>query len=368
MKIRLVCAAVKGPPFGGMPAVTAVLLDSSVFTVNDAVFVDTTPINRDYGPLQIFRVLHSFRLFGRLVGAVIKHRARVVYIMSPSFLGFYEKGVMALVCKLLGKKTVMHLLGGGFRSFYERSSIDRVLIRFLLRRCDAVATVSEYWREFITNVVHKDTVWIIPNPVDSSKFQTQKRKEPNGKVTFLFAGAITRYKGIFDLLDAVHRYHASFRNAEVLVIGDGDLMHECQKRVKDEKLDDTISFLGYVSEEEKIRIFRTSDVFVLPSHVDAFPVAVLEAMSAGMPVISTTVGGIPSIVREGETGFLVSPEDIDALGQRMVKLIEDRNLRDEMGRRAAKFVSENFDVDLVARRLNELLSAVAHGKAARSEG
>jgi glycosyltransferase involved in cell wall biosynthesis len=365
-KIKLVFAAVKGPPFGGMPTVTAIFLTSSIFTVNDTLFVDTTPINRDYGPLQIFRVMHSFRLFARLIKAVIQHHAQVVYIMSPSLMGFYEKGVMALVCKLLGTRTVIHLLGGGFKNFYERSFFNRILIRFLLRRCDAVATVSEYWRSYVAKMVPQNKVWIIPNPVEAKKFLELKEKGfERKKVIFLFAGAITSYKGIRDLLEAVQKARDSMQTAKVRIIGDGDLMDECQKKVKEEQLDDTISFLGYVSEEEKIRLFRTSDVFVLPSHMDAFPVAILEAMSAGMPVVSTMVGGIPSIVHEGETGFLVPPGDINALSQRMIRLIEDPDLREKMGQRAAKYVSENFDVELVARRLNELLESVVHGEASK---
>lgn len=366
MKIKLVFAAVKGPPFGGMPSVTSMLVNSSLFKVNNAFFVDTTPINRDYGPLKIFRILHSFRLFGRLIKAIFKHKAQVVYIMSPSFIGFYEKALMSLVCRALGRRTVIHLLGGGFQSFYERSFLDRFFIRFFLRRCNAIGTVSEYWKEYLTTIVPRDKVWLIPNPVESEKFYNEKTggREEN-KAAILFAGHITNHKGIHDLLEAVHKYHDSFRNSKVVIIGDGDLLEECRNRVKEDQLVDIVSFLGYVSEEEKIRLFKKSDIFVLPSHVDALPVAVLEAMSAGMPVVATNVGGIPSMVHEGKTGFLVSPGDVETLARRILQLVENPEMRNEMGKRAREFVSDNYDVELVAHKLNELLHDVVFGKSAK---
>lgn len=351
--LKIIFAAPKGPPYGGMTANTSAFMRSSIFKDNKAVLVNTSPPNRPYG--VFYRFFHSLRLFRRLVKAIKTFKPNIVYFMSSSFRGFYEKGTMAILSQMMGARTVIHLIGGGFRDFYESSRFNSFLISFFLKRCDAVATVSECWKEFISSFIPSEKVWIIPNPVESKIFINKRDKiKKNHQVQILFSGKLVKNKGVLDLIDVVSSYRKEFQNTKVILMGDGELYDECKNNIQEAKIDNIVSMTGYVGEEEKILIFKASDIFVLPTYEDALPVAVLEALSAGLPVVSTIVGGIPSMVEHNENGFLVPPGDLDRFKNYLIQLIHNNELRSKMGRKGQEIVKSKFDIEIVAEKMNEM--------------
>jgi glycosyltransferase involved in cell wall biosynthesis len=120
-------------------------------------------------------------------------------------------------------------------------------------------------------------------------------------------------KGIFDLLQVLKEHRTELFNRIKLFIGGSGQTGQLQKMIEADDLGEMVEFKGWVTGSEKDNLLQFSDVFVLPSYYEGSPVAVLEAMSYGTPVISTTVGGIPEVVQPGFNGWLHRPGDQEAL-------------------------------------------------------
>jgi len=353
-----------GPPFGGMTTYTAMLRRSALFANGRAVLFDTTPPAGERNTMS--RLIHACRNGIRLLRAVRRERASVVHFMTSDYLGFYEKSVMALLCQLRGAKSVLHPVGS-FVNFYARAGIGRPLIRFILRRVAAVAVVQQGVQRYVRALAPETPVWLIPNPVDCRAFVREGAwRQSVDPVRIVFCGAVVRGKGVLDLIAAVSAVKSQLRNAKVIILGDGDLYTECQRRIHAEGLGGLVELPGFVDEEHKRRVLAASDIFCLPSYSEGTPISVLEAMAAGLAVVATAVGGVPFVVRNGREGWLVVPGDIDGLGRALVSLVASRPLRLAMGERGRERVNASFDIreiaNLLCRQLNDLagVAGVTH--------
>jgi glycosyltransferase involved in cell wall biosynthesis len=142
----------------------------------------------------------------------------------------------------------------------------------------------------------------------------------------------------------------------LLLAGDGPLRGEVVRLVSELGLTDQVRFLGIRRDIEDI--LSASDVFALASNWEGTPISIMEAMTAGLPVVATEVGGVPHCVRNGVTGLLVPPGNVEALAGALKDLARDGAKRAEMGRAGAKFASESFDAATMAKRYQDLYVAL----------
>jgi glycosyltransferase involved in cell wall biosynthesis len=157
------------------------------------------------------------------------------------------------------------------------------------------------------------------------------------------------------LIDAFLEGAASDRRAHLLLVGDGPSRRDLEAQVDELRLRDRVHFLGWRTDIPEI--LAASDVFVLSSDFEGNPLAVLEALAAGKPVVATAVGGVPELVDDGETGTLVSTGDVPAFARAMGTLLADSELRERMGRFAGLRALRDFDIQAMARAYEELYEA-----------
>ena len=266
---------------------------------------------------NFLKALYFIRQLIKLVVFLIMHREiKVVHIHSSKQGSFYRKLVIACIVKLIfRKKTINHIHSGTFSRFYDSSNvISKRLIWFFLRLNDVTFTVSDSWKTYFETFFHLKHVYKINNIVTPHQHcDSLCGGAKNGVVYFLFLGMIHPDKGIFDLLQVLKDHRTELFHRIKLFIGGSGQTGQLKKMIEADDLGEMVEFKGWVSGSEKDTLFQFSDVFVLPSYYEGSPVAVLEAMSYGTPVISTTVGGIPEIVQPGFNGWLHSPGDHMAL-------------------------------------------------------
>jgi glycosyltransferase involved in cell wall biosynthesis len=187
------------------------------------------------------------------------------------------------------------------------------------------------------------TIGVLGNGVD---LPTEQRTEPETN-RILFVGRFDPKKGITHLFDAVKQIHTNF---ELVLVGDGDQREHFEQRA--DNLNANIHFEGSVPPSEVDKHYRDATVFVLPSiEGEGLPNVVLEAMSWGVPVVTTDSGGLPSIVEDGETGYLVSMRDEAALADRVEELLNDPEKREYLSRNAWEFVRENHSWESICSEL-----------------
>jgi glycosyltransferase involved in cell wall biosynthesis len=182
------------------------------------------------------------------------------------------------------------------------------------------------------------------------RIEIQAIKTFDFPIRFLFMGRIGHRKGTFDLINAFANLPVEQRRRALLLLaGDGDIEYG-QKMSKNLNLISEISFLGWIDPVKRNNLLTNSDVFILPSYHEGLPMALLEAMGWGLPVITTPVGGIPEVVTSYRNGLLIPPGDVQKLTEAMKLLIEDETFRIRLGN-CARTTAERFDVNVYTRSL-----------------
>lgn len=281
----------------------------------------------------------------------------IVHIHGASRASFYRKSIFILMARLFNRKILYHHHGGEFMVFFheEGNPFKRWFIRWLLKRTDRIITLSQGWKQRFLSIDDALDITVLPNPVAIPS--CGRVDSHSGRVKILFLGKLCMEKGVDDLVSAAIRLRAETDSFEVLFYGNGDRT-PFVRRCRGACLEQVVSFHGWVDGVEKNDAFIHADVFVLPSYNESMPMGILEAMSYGLPVVATSVGGIPDMVMDGESGFLVVPGDIEALADRLARLISDRTLRENMGRAGRAIAVSRYEVSLIVKALGHVYESL----------
>jgi len=295
------------------------------------------------------KLLIAIRAFIRVIGVMLVYRPDVVHIHFASRASFFRKSAFVLISSAFRRKIVLHANGAEFHLFYEEESgsLQKRYIRYILNKADCLLVVSRQWQEFYSRIYTRRQPVVVPNPV-YCPIPCPDRSTTRPIVLTL--GRLGHRKGTYDLLKAIPLVLKHQPEAEFWLGGDGDV-----NRVRDildrETWGNRVKLLGWVTGRQKEEALIHASVFVLPSYNEGQPLAVLEAMAYGLPVVSTPIGGIPEAITDGETGFLIRPGDVEALVHRITLLLQNRSLRKQMGAKAREKALNQFDVRSVIRRL-----------------
>lgn len=238
-------------------------------------------------------------------------KIKIIHVHCASKGSFYRKSIVLLLGKIHEKKIIMHMHGGNFKEFYNESSIIKLYIRHILKKSDKVICLSDEWETFYSNELGLKNTIVVENSVEIKKIVPQEKSR--SVIRLIFLGKICREKGIFDLIDfLLSNNHFLNGNIHLTICGMGEdeNMKDLIEKIKVEK---SIEYKGWVEGEEKEKLIQQSDIFILPSYFEGVPMSILEAMSYSKPIISTNVGGIPSIVKEKHNGWLVRPGKLENL-------------------------------------------------------
>jgi glycosyltransferase involved in cell wall biosynthesis len=233
-----------------------------------------------------------------------------------------------------------------------------------------IATTPSYARKSRTLARYQRRVVVIPHGVDTARFNPSVEGDSvrltnglseNTKVV-LFVGALTRwhyYKGHDVLINAFRIVANEIDDSHLIVVGGGELVRGSVTLANDLGLEGHTTFTGSVSEESLPKYYASCDLLVLPSRDESegYGLVILEAMAAGKPVVGSRVGGIPSVIRDHETGLLVEPNNPRELAEAIITLLLDDGLRRKMGSAARRFAEEH-DWERVTRDVEAVYQEV----------
>jgi glycosyltransferase involved in cell wall biosynthesis len=281
----------------------------------------------------------------------------LLHVHIASDASFWRKALFIVPAHLLRVPYVLHMHGGDFARFYgERCGpLARRLLRFLYRNALVVVALSDEWRDALAAAIPGIRVVVVPNPVEMPAWQAALDAEPP---SVLYLGVVKETKGVFDLLHAWPAVLARHPRARLVLAGSGE-RDAAQALAQKLGVADSLQTPGWASGEAKAALLRGATVFVLPSHFEALPMAVLEAMAAGLPVVATRVGGIPDAIEDGRDGLLVPPHDPEPLGRALNALLEDGARRARLGAAARRRALENFSAGVIVPRIEEIWERAA---------
>jgi glycosyltransferase involved in cell wall biosynthesis len=299
----------------------------------------------------------------RFLKVLWRTRPQVIHIHTSQYIAWLKDTIFVLVGKLYRSKVILHVHAANYELLYGRWSVlIRAYTRMVMRLSDAIIAVSTEWGELLARIAKRDRVYVFKNCMGfNTNAALLTRPSTNGKKA-LFIGNIGVRKGAFDLIEAfallksggceLHAWIAGYEERE-------GYLDRARARLKELRLEDVCELLGVVNGDKKAQLLNEAYFFVLPSYHEGLPMAILEAMAAGLPVVTTPVGGIPDVVRDGFNGFLVSPGDIVALAEKMAVLTNDQHLCEIMGKRSREIVEQELDVKPYANRLVTLYQELA---------
>jgi glycosyltransferase involved in cell wall biosynthesis len=284
-------------------------------------------------------------------------RVALLHVLGSSGPSFWRKALFIVPAHLAGVPYVFHVHCGRFVEFYRGcGTLGRALIRAVFRNARCVAALSDEWRDALAAIAPARFA-VVPNPVEVPSWQACLNGAPP---TVLFLGVLSEAKGVQDLLRAWPDVLKAIPQARLVLGGTGG---EQQARALAETLGiaECVSMPGWVVGNEKTALLRKAWVFALPSHYEALPMSVLEAMAAGLPVVASRVGAIPRALEDGKSGVLVAPGDVNRLAQALIGLLFDARRRHAMGRAARTRALEEFSADVMVPRLEALWRAAVPG-------
>lgn len=246
-----------------------------------------------------------------------------------------------------------------------RAPVHALFGRVIARLSDALVAPSEVTRRELEVDYGGRDVAVIENGIDPSVVRpalvrpaivasSSPGQEASSKPTVIYVGRLRTRKAVAVLLAAHRRLRDEGVDIDLVIVGGGEQLDALKQRAAELGLGDSCRFLGALPRDQVVRWYARADVYCLPSIYEGFPVAILEAMAAGLPVVSTTVSGIPEAVVDGETGRLVPPENAEALAGALRELVTDGSLRRRMGDAGRRRVEEHFTIDTIAGRYLQL--------------
>ncbi|MBP5689549.1 MAG: glycosyltransferase family 4 protein [Bacteroidales bacterium] len=344
------------PPLHGAGIVGQAIHDSAL--VNGAfecrwINISTSSSIKDvqkWSPGKFFSFLKIYRRFKRTVKSFSPDWAYLT--PSPSRAGCMKNNLMVRFLNRKDVKVVMHLHNTGYsarpdKSLHELFDGTRVIL------------LSERLYPDIGHVVSREQVSICPNGIDVPLIPRHDRAGAEPHVLFL--SNLLRSKGVEDFLDVASALKSRGLRFKCTMVGaeSADYSRKSlEAEIASHSLGDIVSYSGMLVGAEKDRVLSESDILLYPSHDDAFPLVILEAMAASLPVVATNVGGIADEVTDGVTGFVCKAGDVKSLAEAVGRLVEDSALRLSMGKAGHEKYLSVFTAAAFEKRITETLCSI----------
>jgi len=352
------------------------------------------PQHENYGAVSVHRLapvgsaqLKKWGLLFSGFTALVRLRNQydLIFVSGYRIIGL----TAVLVGKLLRKLIVLkadsqgELSGEFFESGLKKFSLSRSALLFrlflgfrnvILKKADAFSAISpEIASEWTSNEVPPNKIHLIPNAVDTNRFTPvsteeksllrTKLKLSSSATIAIYTGRLVSYKGLPLLMKVWDDVRHCHKNAILLLAGTGGLdIHNCETQlrnaVKSAHLEKNVLFLGSV--ENIPEYLQASDLFVFPTENDAFPSSVIEAMACGLPVVTTPVGAIKTIVADQETGLIVEPGNRQQLYEALLTIISDKTLAFRLGQASRQIVEERYSAGSMVAKYLALFESILY--------
>lgn len=339
---------------GGITAVVSAYESSQFWERNNCVWIESQ-IDRSSFLKLLYFIKGLFKFLFLLPSASLIH----IHLSEPPSairkMFFFLPG---WVCR---KKIIVH-----FHSFSPDTTVRskfKKIYSFLFRKANLVIVLSAFWQKVVEEEFGRDVnCKVLFNPAASlaNNIDYLKSKEQD-QLNILFAGTLNKRKGYQDLIRAFANVIQSTSSVSLTMAGNGELL-EARQLAKELGLENYIYFPGWVSGKDKIKIFQKADIFCLPSYAEGFPMAVVDAVSFNIPVVTTPVGGILDVFKNDFNALIFNPGDIDGLANHLIKLVQDEELRVKLAKNALPLATEVFNLESIVEQLEQMYFMLRSGE------
>ena len=353
------------PPFGGIATVIYSIINSElskeyvfdIFNRSESIY-DSEGSSLQRKLLKAKRVLTLFRQlwFGKY---------EFIHIHG-STSGFLGDTLVMVVAFLASSRVLLHLHGTDWEKFYGSVSMfRRIYVRIGLAIPKRIVVLYDLWARNIRKIDPRINVRVVRNFIpdypkpEKASLDSLREKLGIAEKEFVISsiGRVGWRKGSFDIVQAVKQLLVENSNFKVLLVGGEELqgeMRELEKAVIDNNLGGWVKLTGEINIDDVPTLLEMSDIFVLPSYREGMPMSIIEAMRAGKPIISTTVGAIPDMIESGVSGILVTPGHPEEIASAVTTLRNDPILREKISKGARNAFEQGFETSKVVLDINNI--------------
>ena len=350
MKNKVMIIGPQPPTIGGIASIVYLLKNG----LEGVDFVDSS---KPTGRVKFF--FHPFSMISQMLLYSVKNKGCKVLLFSSANRSFWEKSAWALVGRLFGSNVYMVMVDGNFPEFYSSlSPLGKWFARFATAKATVVGQ-SKSWGEFYNGIFPKSTVKLITGGVDTEFFAPNSTltRIPRSNIKVLYVGWIVKEKGIHDILSASKILFKKHTNFNIQLVGP----IYCNKEnlillIKEYGLEDVVTLAGPIYSRAALRDkYLSSDIFLFPSHCEGFPMALLEAISCGLPCIGSDAGGISDILDEGRCGQVIRSHSPGEISDALSFFIENKDICLDMAKSSRLRAELNYSNTISVGSYRKLL-------------
>jgi L-malate glycosyltransferase len=278
-------------------------------------------------------------------------RAKLILIDTYSSMGFYYAFILGVMARLFRVPYIPILRGGNLPL---RLKMNPRSSKFYFGKAKRLVSPSSYLEEAFSNWGF-DQIEYIPNHIDLPHYPFQKRIKTELRILW-----VRSFHEVYNpkmAVDLIKVLNSDGENASLCMVGpdkDGS-MGTIKKYIRDQGLVNCIQIVGKLKKQEWIEFSREYDLFINTTHVDNTPISLIEAMALGLPIVSTSVGGIPFLLSDGQTGFLVPDNQPEVMAEKILELKNDSSLYQKVALNA-RVEAENFSWEITRSKWAKLIN------------
>lgn len=338
-KARVLIVGPIPPPYMGPSLATQILLQSGLSEHFDLYHLNTSHHKswKSLGSFSMSNIWAALVHSMQLVLLMVKKRPDIIYIpISQTTIGYLRDSIFILIGKIFRCKVIAHLRGGYFRKWLDGTNfIVRRYVYIVHSFVDAQIVLGECLRSVFHGLVPCESIFVVPNGRDFDWSPSQGKCGDRKKLRVLFLGNLIESKGALDVLKSAKVVWAEGCDVEFLFAGawrDDRVKNELEAQARKNK-DNAIKLLGTVVGRPKADLLLGADIFVFPTYYpfEGHPWVIVEAMAAGLPIITTDHAAIRESVLQDVNGFIVEKQNSQDIARRIVQLCQDDGLRQAMG-------------------------------------
>ncbi len=361
-KPKIIVVGKLPPPYIGPAVATQIILHSELKNSFDLLHLNTT-VNKtveEFGKGKLSKVGKNIGIYWKLLVLMRKSKADLILIpISQTTLGFLKDAVFILLSSLFSCKIVLQLRGSNFKNWMKSANpISRKFVKFCLKRSHGMIVLGNNLKHLFEDYFPTEKIYVVPNGCDISIPEPQRIFE---KVQLLYFANFLPSKGIKEILKTLSLLEKEgIHNFELTAVGAWDnegYKRECKDIIEQGNLD--VSFHKPLSGKEKWECFANADIFLFtPNKPEGHPWVIVEALSAGLPIISTDQGAIIESVLDGINGFIIEPNQIHSIAKSLKLLIENKDLRAKFGKASYEHYQKSFTEKQMVNNLTSVFHDV----------
>jgi glycosyltransferase involved in cell wall biosynthesis len=326
---------------GGISTLTSSILNSRLRDDFDIKYIASQA--EDLG--KSWKLLLAGGAVFRFLISCVFTPPEIVYVHIGSNASLYRESAFILLARMLRRRVIAHFHAGDLELYVaQQPEIGQKFISYSIGLSDKVIAVSRESARQLKRLTLHPRISVLPNAIDTKELCSIERRPKKNKgdaVRLLFVGAVGKLKGERDLIKALALLRERGVNLKVDLVGFG--AEKLAAYCSEAGVSHFIDHLGPVSMVERSDFFRRADIFVLPTYAEAMPISVIEAMAAGLAIVTTPVGGIPELIEDGKEGSLVAVGHAGGLAEKIVYLAKDGKARRRFGENARRKAVEQLD-------------------------